>query len=89
MTRKISLDLTQEEINILIDCLDIAVKNMGLKGSYPITLLAMNISNQATEEKKEIEKESKILNEIEQDNKQSDPELKPVAKDLKIVKKTK
>ena len=48
-----TIELTEQEVNVLIDCLDIAVKSVGLKGSYSITVLAMNVSKQIEESKKE------------------------------------
>ncbi len=53
--KNINLDLSEQEVNVLLDCLDIAVKSVGLKGSYAISLLAINISNQTKEELREQE----------------------------------
>ena len=53
--KKVNLELSEQEVNLLLECLDIAVKNVGLKGSYAISLLAINISNQVKEGLKEQE----------------------------------
>jgi len=50
-----SINLTEQDANILIDCLDIAVKSVGLKGSYQISIVAMLISKQIEDSKKEQE----------------------------------
>jgi hypothetical protein len=45
-TKAISLILKENEINMIIECLDFAVKQTGLKGANYI-MLANSIANQA------------------------------------------